>query len=161
MAKSHSLARASGAIVVAFHVRPDPAARRAADSQGVDIRSYQIIYEVVDEVKLAMEGLLPPTLREEVVGAAEVRDTFTVPRVGTIAGCYVTEGNIKRSAHCRLLRDGVQIYDGKIGSLKRFKDDTREVASGFECGIGIEGYNDVKVGDVIEAYSIEEERATL
>jgi translation initiation factor IF-2 len=155
------LARASGAIVVAFHVRPDPAARRAADSQGVEIRTYQIIYEVVDEVKLAMEGLLPPTIREEVVGNAEVRDTFTVPKVGTIAGCYVTEGTIKRNSHCRLLRDGVQIYDGKVGSLKRFKDDARDVASGFECGIGIEGYNDVKVGDVIEAYSLEEERATL
>jgi translation initiation factor IF-2 len=155
------LARASGAIVVAFHVRPDPAARRAADSQGVEIRTYQIIYEVVDDVKLAMEGLLPPTIREEVVGNAEVRDTFTVPKVGTIAGCYVTEGTIKRNSHCRLLRDGVQIFDGKIGSLKRFKDDARDVASGFECGIGIEGYNDVKVGDVIEAYSLEEERATL
>jgi translation initiation factor IF-2 len=155
------LARASGAIVVAFHVRPDPAARRAADSQGVEIRTYQIIYEVVDEVKLAMEGLLPPTIREEVVGNAEVRDTFTVPKVGTIAGCYVTEGTIKRNSHCRLLRDGVQIYDGKVGSLKRFKDDARDVASGFECGIGIEGYNDVKVGDVNEAYSLEEERATL
>ena len=155
------LARASGAIVVAFHVRPDPAARKAADSQGVDIRTYQIIYEVVDEVKLAMEGLLPPTIREEVLGSAEVRDTFTVPKVGTIAGCYVTEGQIKRSAHCRLLRDGVQIYDGKVGSLKRFKDDARDVSSGFECGIGIEGYNDVKVGDVIEAYTLEEERATL
>jgi translation initiation factor IF-2 len=155
------LAKASGAIIVAFHVRPDTAARRAAQSEGVDIRSYQIIYEVVDEVRKAMEGLLPPTIREEVMGQAEVRQTFTVPKIGTIAGSYVTEGNIKRGALCRLLRDGVQIYEGKIGSLRRFKDDTREVATGFECGIGIEGYNDVKLGDVIEAYALEEERATL
>jgi len=155
------LARASGAIVVAFHVRPESAARKSAESQGVEIRTYQVIYDVVDDVKLAMEGLLPPTLREQVLGQAEVRETFSVPRIGTIAGSYVTEGNIRRNAKCRLLRDGVQIYEGRVGSLKRFKDDAREVASGFECGIGIEGYNDVKVGDVIEAFAIEEERASL
>ena len=155
------LARASGAIVVAFHVRPESAARRSAESQGVEIRTYQVIYDVVDDVKLAMEGLLPPTVREQVLGQAEVRETFMVPRIGTIAGSYVTEGNVQRNAECRLVRDGVQIYTGRVGSLKRFKDDVREVASGFECGIGIEGYNDVKVGDVIEVFSIEEEPATL
>jgi translation initiation factor IF-2 len=155
------LAKASGAIVVAFHVRPDPAARIAAEGQGVDIRVYRVIYEVVDEVKKAMEGLLPPTVSEKFLGRAEVRQTFSVPRVGTIAGSYVVEGTVRRGGRCRLLRDGVQIYEGKVGSLKRFKDDAREVNSGFECGIGIEGYNDVKVGDVIETYALEEQVATL
>jgi translation initiation factor IF-2 len=155
------LAKASGAIVVAFHVRPDPAARVAAEGQGVDIRVYQVIYEVADEVKKAMEGLLPPTVSEKFLGRAEVRQTFSVPRVGTIAGSYVVEGTVRRGGQCRLLRDGVQIYEGKVGSLKRFKDDAREVNSGFECGIGIDGYNDVKVGDVIETYALEEQAATL
>ncbi|HEX5064963.1 MAG TPA: translation initiation factor IF-2 [Myxococcota bacterium] len=155
------LAKASGAVIVAFHVRPDPTARRAAEGQGVDVRTYQIIYEVTDDIKKAMEGLLPPTISETFGGRAEVRQTFSVPRIGTIAGSYVTEGNIRRGSQCRLIRDGVQIYDGKVGSLKRFKDDVREVASGFECGIGIDGYNDVKVGDVIETYALKEERASL
>ncbi len=155
------LARATGAIVVAFHVRPEPAARRAAEAQGVDIRAYQIIYEVSDEVRKAMTGLLPPTVTETFLGRAEVRATFSVPRIGTIAGCYVVEGMIRRGGMARLLRDGVQIYEGKVSSLKRFKDDAREVASGFECGIGIEGFNDVKIGDVIEAYVREERAATL
>jgi translation initiation factor IF-2 len=155
------LAKASGAVIVAFHVRPEPAARRAAEGQGVDVRTYQIIYDVTDDIKKAMEGLLPPTISETFGGRAEVRQTFSVPRIGTIAGSYVTEGNIRRGSQCRLIRDGVQIYDGKIGSLKRFKDDVREVASGFECGIGIDGYNDVKVGDVIETYALKEERPSL
>ncbi|MEE9608223.1 MAG: translation initiation factor IF-2 [Myxococcota bacterium] len=155
------LAKACGAIIVAFHVRPEPAAGRAAEGQGVDVRVYQVIYELTDDVKKAMVGLLPPTVREKIVGRAEVRRTFNVPRAGTVAGSYVTEGNVRRGGLCRLLRDGVQIYEGKVGSLKRFKDDTREVAAGFECGIGIDGYNDVKVGDVIEAYALEEEPATL
>jgi translation initiation factor IF-2 len=155
------LARATGAIVVAFHVRPEPAARRAAEAQGVDIRAYQIIYEVSDEVRKAMTGLLPPTVTEVFLGRAEVRATFSVPRIGTIAGCQVTEGLIRRGGMARLLRDGVQIYEGKVSSLKRFKDDAREVTSGFECGIGIEGFNDVKIGDVIEAYVREERAATL
>ena len=155
------LSKASEAVVVAFHVRPEPAARRAAEGQGVDIRVYQIIYEVVDEIRLAMAGLLPPTVSEVFQGRVEVRQTFTVPKIGTIAGSYVSEGQIRRNAPCRLIRDGVQIYEGRIGSLKRFKDDAREVNSGFECGIGIEGYNDVKVGDVIETYVLEETPATL
>jgi len=155
------LAQASGAIVIGFHVRPDAKARRAAESAGVDVRSYQIIYEVVDEVRRAMAGLLPPTRREVVIGQAEVRQTFTIPRVGTIAGCYVTDGTIRRNASCRVVRDGVQAYLGHFGSLKRFKDDVREVQSGFECGIGIEGFNDVKVGDVIEAFEVEEQPAEL
>jgi len=155
------LASASGAVIVAFHVRPDPAARKAAESQGVDVRAYQVIYDVVDEVKQAMVGLLPPTISEVFVGRAEVRETFTVPKVGTIAGCFVHEGNVRRGGSCRLLRDGVQLYEGKVGSLKRFKDDVREVGTGFECGIGIEGYNDVKVGDTIELFAVEEKPATL
>ncbi|HVP28158.1 MAG TPA: translation initiation factor IF-2 [Myxococcota bacterium] len=155
------LAKASNAIVVGFHVRPDNAARRAAEGQGVDLRMYQIIYEVTDDVRKAMAGLLPPTIKEVALGRAEVRKTFAVPRIGTIAGSYVLDGLIRRGALCRLIRDGVQIYEGKIGSLKRFKDDAREVAAGFECGIGIDGYNDLKLGDVIEAYERQETPATL
>jgi translation initiation factor IF-2 len=122
---------------------------------------YQVIYEVVDDVRMAMAGLLPPTVSEVFLGRAEVRQTFTVPRIGTIAGSHVAEGVLRRNASCRLVRDGVQIYEGKVGSLKRFKDDAREVATGFECGIGIEGFNDVKVGDVIEAFELEEKPAAL
>jgi translation initiation factor IF-2 len=155
------LAKASGAIVVGFHVRPDPAARRASEGQGVDVRLYQIIYEATDDVRRAMVGLLPPTVKEVQLGRAEVRRTFTVPKVGTIGGSYVLDGLIRRGAQCRLVRDGVQIFDGRIGSLKRFKDDAREVQTGFECGIGIDGYNDLKIGDIIEAYAREEQAATL
>jgi len=155
------LAKASGAIIIGFQVRPDATARKQAEGQGVDVRVYSVIYEAIDEVRAAMVGLLPPTITEEFRGRAEVRETFTVPKVGTIAGCYVAEGKINRGDPCRLVRDGVQIYEGRIGSLKRFKDDAREVASGFECGIGIDGYNDVKVGDVIESYRLAEKPATL
>ncbi len=155
------LAAASAAIVVGFHVRPDPTARAAAESQGVDVRLYQVIYEVIDEIRAAMVGLLPPNLKEIVVGQAEIRKTFTIPRIGTIAGCYVTDGAMRRSIGCRLVRDGVQVYQGKFGSLKRFKEDVREVQSGFECGIGIEGFNDLKIGDVIEAFEHEEQPAEL
>jgi translation initiation factor IF-2 len=155
------LAAASSAIVVGFHVRPDTAARVAAESQGVDVRLYQVIYEVIDEIRAAMVGLLPPTVKEMVIGQAEVRKTFTIPRIGTIAGCYVTDGAMRRNVGCRLIRDGVQVYQGKFGSLKRFKEDVREVQSGFECGIGIEGYNDLKIGDVIEAFEHEEQPAEL
>jgi len=155
------LAQASQAVIVGFHVRPDANARKLAEATGVDVRVYQIIYEALDEVKAAMAGLLPPTLKEVVLGQAEVRKTFTIPKAGTVAGCYVTDGLIRRGARARLVRDGVQIFDGKFGSLKRFKDDVREVQTGFECGIGIEGFNDVKLGDVIEAYEIQEQPAQL
>ncbi len=155
------LAQASHAIVVGFHVRPDAKARRAAEELGVDVRLYQIIYEVIDEVRAAMAGLLPPTVKEVVLGQAEVRQVFTIPRVGAVAGCMVTDGLMRRNARCRLVRDGVQIYEGRFASLKRFKDDVREVQSGFECGIGIEGFNDIKVGDVIEAFEHEEQPAEL
>jgi translation initiation factor IF-2 len=155
------LAQASQAVIVGFHVRPDAKARKLAESVGVDVRVYQIIYEALDEVKAAMAGLLPPTLKEVVLGQAEVRKTFTIPKAGTVAGCYVTDGLIRRSARGRLVRDGVQIFEGKFGSLKRFKDDVREVQTGFECGIGLDGFNDVKVGDVIEAYEVQEQPAQL
>jgi translation initiation factor IF-2 len=155
------LAQASQAVIVGFHVRPDANARKLAESTGVDVRVYQIIYEALDEVRAAMAGLLPPTLKEVVLGQAEVRKTFTIPKAGTVAGCYVTDGLIRRGARARLVRDGVQVFDGKFGSLKRFKDDVREVQTGFECGIGIEGFNDVKLGDVIEAYEIQEQPAQL
>ncbi|NNL66842.1 MAG: translation initiation factor IF-2, partial [Myxococcales bacterium] len=156
-----NLAETTGSIVVGFNVRPDPAARKAAESSGVDMRMYRVIYELTDEVKLAMAGLLPPRLEEQFLGRAEVRETFTVPKIGTIAGCYIVEGKMTRNAKCRLVRDGVLIHEGQLGSLRRFKDDVREVQTGFECGIGIDGYNDLKIGDVIEAYTIEERAATL
>jgi translation initiation factor IF-2 len=155
------LARASNAIIVGFHVRPDSAARISAESQGVEMRLYRIIYEVVDEVRKAMAGLLPPTVKEVVVGSAEVRKTFNVPKVGTVAGSYVTEGTVRRNAMLRLVRDGVTVYEGRCASLKRFKDDVREVQKDYECGIGIEGFNDVKVGDVIESFEKETQPAVL
>jgi translation initiation factor IF-2 len=155
------LARASDAVVVGFHVRPEASARREAEAQGVELRLYQVIYDVVDEVRKAMAGLLPPTVSEKVLGQAEVRRIFNVPRVGTVAGCFVTEGQIRRSSSCRLVRDGVQVHQGRFGSLKRFKDDVREVQKGFECGIAIEAFNDVKVGDVIESFELEEKPAEL
>ncbi len=155
------LAKASGAIVVGFHVRPDAATRHQADSQGVDVRVYRVIMELVDEVRQAMAGLLPPTVKENVLGQAEVREVFTVPRVGSVAGSFITEGHIRRNAQCRLIRDGIEIYDGRVGSLRRFKEDVRDVQTGFECGVGIDGYGDVKVGDIIEAYELQEEPATL
>jgi translation initiation factor IF-2 len=150
------LARASGAIIVGFHVRPDSNARAAADRERVEIRTYRIIYEAVEEVKAAMEGLLAPEKKEVVLGEAEVRQTFKIAKVGTIAGCFVRSGVIPRTARARVIRNGVEVYDGTLSSLKRFKDDVREVREGFECGIGIENFNDIKVGDLIESYRIEE-----
>jgi len=155
------LASASDAIVIGFHVRPDPSARKIADAHGVDIRGYQVIMDLLDDVKAAMAGLLPPTVEEKFMGRAEIREIFVIPRVGTIAGCAVGEGKIRRNAHCRLVRDGVQIYQGTIGSLKRFKEDAAEVGNGYECGIGLDSYNDVKIGDMIEAFELEERPATL
>ncbi len=155
------LASTSGAIVIGFHVRPDAGARSLAAQEGVDIRLYNIIYEAVEEVRSALEGLLAPEEREVVLGAAEVRQLFKVPRTGTVAGCYVTEGVIDRRGRVRVVRDGVQIYEGQLGSLKRFKDDVREVREGFECGLNVASFNDVKVGDVIECYRIEEVARTL
>lgn len=150
------LAATAGAIIIAFNVRPDPNALRAAEREKVDIRGYRVIYDAIDEVKAAMSGLLEPEYKEEAIGRAEVRETFRVPGVGTVAGCYVMDGKVTRSANVRVLRDNVIVHEGKISSLKRFKDDVREVLQGYECGIGIERFNDIKVGDFIEAYIIKE-----
>ena len=155
------LATASDAVIIGFNVRPDGRAREVAAAEQVDIRMYRVIYEAVEDVKAALSGLLKPTVDERVVAAAEVRETFSVPRIGTIAGCFVSEGQILRSSQVRLLRDGVVVYEGVVGSLRRFKDDVREVQSGFECGIGIENFTDIKVGDVIEAYEMFEIERTL
>src|SRR5438309_806737 len=155
------LAKASGAIIIGFHVRPDSNARASADREHVEIRTYRIIYEAVEEVRSAMAGLLTPEKKEVILGEAEIRQTFKIAKVGTIAGCYVRSGVIPRTARVRIIRDGVEVYEGTIASLKRFKDDTREVREGFECGIGIENFNDVKVGDLIEAYRIEEAARSL
>jgi translation initiation factor IF-2 len=155
------LAAASDAIIIGFQVAPDSRARVLAKEEKVDIRLYDIIYEAEDDVKKALEGLLAPTLSERSVGLAEVRDTFKVPKAGTIAGCYIKEGRIPRKDKIRLTRDGKVILTGNISSLKRFKEDTKEVKEGFECGIGIENFNDIKVGDLIEAIEIVEVARTL
>ncbi len=155
------LAETAGAVIIGFRVRPDTNARNLAEQAGVDLRMYDVIYEAVDEVTQAMEGLLSPEERESVLGAAEVREVFKISRVGTIAGCYVTDGVIDRRAQARVIRDGVVVYTGAFESLKRFKDDAREVREGYECGIGIENFNDVKVGDVIECFQVEEFARTL
>ncbi|HYT03793.1 MAG TPA: translation initiation factor IF-2 [Gemmatimonadales bacterium] len=155
------LAKASNAIIIGFHVRPDSNARASADREKVEIRTYRIIYEAVEDVRSAMEGLLTPEKKEVVLGEAEVRQTFKIAKIGTIAGCFVRSGVIPRTARVRVIRDGVEVYEGTIASLKRFKDDVREVREGFECGIGIENFNDVKVGDLIEAYRIEEVARSL
>ncbi len=149
------LASASNAVIIGFNVRPDTAGASSAQVEQVDVRLYRVIYEAIDDVKKAMEGLLEPEFREVVYGHTQVRATFKIPKAGVVAGCYVTDGKIPRSAQVRLVRDGVVIHDGKIASLKRFKDDVREVAAGFECGIGIEGFNDIREGDVIEGYGKE------
>jgi translation initiation factor IF-2 len=150
------LATVSNAIVIGFNVRPNPKVRELATEQNVDIRFYDVIYNAVNDIKRAMAGLMEPIYKEHIVGRAEVKQTFSIPKVGTIAGCYVTEGKVERSQSIRLLREGVVVYDGKIASLRRFKNDVKEVQSGYECGIGIENYNDVKVDDVIESYETEE-----
>ncbi|NUS32409.1 MAG: translation initiation factor IF-2, partial [Gemmatimonadaceae bacterium] len=155
------LARASGAIIIGFHVRPDNNARAAAERENVEIKLYRIIYEAVADVRLALEGMLRPEQREVVLGEAEVLETFKVPKIGLIAGCAVRSGLIRRDARVRVIRDGVEVFEGTIHSLRRFKDDVREVREGFECGIGIENFNDIKVGDRIENYRTEEVARTL
>ncbi len=155
------LASTAGAIIIGFNVRPAGKARSVSEQQGVEIKLFSVIYDVVDSVKLAMVGLLEPEIREEVLGQVEVRDTFTIPKVGTIAGSYVLEGKVIRNARARLIRDSVLVWEGKLSSLRRFKDDVKEVASGFECGISLEGYNDVKMQDIIEIYVEKEVAASL
>lgn len=156
-----TLATASNAIVLGFNVRPETKARTLAESEAVDIRLYSVIYDAVNDIHDAMEGLLAPTLKEKHLGRAEVRETFHVSRVGTIAGCYITDGKFVRNAKVRLIRDSVVVWEGKMSSLKRFKDDVREVTTGYECGIGLENYNNLKQGDTIEAYEIEEVKTSL
>ncbi len=161
------LASASDAIIIGFQVRPSSNARQLAEKEGVEIKTYSIIYEAIEEVKLAMEGMLEPTKEEKVIGQIEVRETYKISKIGTIAGCYVTEGKVTRNSLIRLVREGIVVYPtkqgvtGEISSLKRFKEDAKEVKSGFECGITIKNYNDIKVGDVIEAYEIVEVKQTL
>jgi len=156
-----TLAAASDAIIIGFQVRPSVAARRAAERDGVQIRLYSVIYQAIEEVKDAMAGMLAPEIKEEITGTAEVLETFHVSKVGTIAGAIVRDGKIKRSCKVRLIRDGIVRYTGELGSLKRFKDDVKEVLSGFDCGISIAGYNDVKVGDIIEGFEEKEVSRTL
>jgi len=157
------LALTSNAIVIGFNVRPDRNASEIAEREKVDVRMHSVIYNVTDEIKKAMAGILEPTLKEVRLGAAEVRQIFKTPKFGTIGGCMVTDGVIKRSgeSQARLLRDNVMVYEGKLGSLRRFKDDVSEVKTGFECGIGFESYNDLKIGDVIEVFTVERVAATI
>ena len=151
-----SLAAASNAIVIGFNVRPDVNARRAADAEGVDIRQHRVIYQVIEEIESAMKGMLDPEFEEKVVGQAEVRETFVVSKIGTIAGSYVIEGKMVRDAGVRVIRDSIVIFEGELEALKRFKDDVKEVARGYECGITIKNFNDIKEGDIIEAFVMEE-----
>jgi translation initiation factor IF-2 len=147
-----NLASASNALVIGFNVRPSAEARALAEREGVDIRTYRVIYQLTDEIQQALVGMLTPVQTEETIGEAEVRALFRVSRLGTIAGCMVTNGVVRRNAQVRIVRDGTVIYDTSISQLKRFKDDAREVTEGFECGILLEGYNDLKEGDILEAY---------
>lgn len=151
-----TLANASSAIIIGFNVRPTAAVKQFADENGVEIRLYNIIYRVAEDIEAALKGMLEPTFEEVVTGEAEVRDIFKVSKIGTIAGCYVTNGVIKRDALVRVLRDGIVVYEGKLASLKRFKDDAKEVRTGFECGLSIENFNDIKLGDIIEASQLKE-----
>ena len=155
------LAQTAGAVILGFSVRPQTAARQSADREGVEIRVYDVIYEAVDEITAALEGMLAPERRETVEGTAEVRETFKITKLGTIAGCYISEGRMDRKGHARIIRDGIVIYDSEVSSLKRFKDDVKEVREGFECGIGVKNFNDVKVGDLIECYTVQEVARTL
>ncbi|WKZ59441.1 MAG: translation initiation factor IF-2 [Cyclobacteriaceae bacterium] len=155
------LASASDAVIVGFQVRPSSSARRVAENEEIEIRLYSIIYDAINDVKAAMEGMLAPEQQEVIVGNAEVRDVFKITKVGTVAGCMVTDGYIKRNNPIRLIRDGIVVYAGKLNSLKRFKDDVGEVKSGYDCGMGIESFNDIQVGDVIESYEMREVKRTL
>ena len=150
------LASASNAVVIGFNVRPDNNAKNTADVEKVDIRLHRVIYKAIEEIEAAMKGMLDPEYREKVIGQAEVRETFKVTRIGTIAGSYVTDGKITRDAGVRVIREGVVVFEGEIDSLKRFKDDVREVATNYECGITLQNFHDVKVGDIFECFVMEE-----
>ena len=155
------LASASDAIIVGFQVRPSPSARAIAEKEEIEIRLYSIIYDAIEEIKDAMEGMLAPSVEETITGNAEVRRVFKISKVGTVAGCYMTDGSIKRNNRVRLIRDGIVVYTGEINQLKREKDDVNEVKTGFECGISIKNFNDVKEGDVIEAFEEKEIKRKL
>jgi translation initiation factor IF-2 len=150
------LAIASNAIIIGFNVRPVPKAKLLAEQEKVDVRKYNIIYKAVEEIRQAMEGMLKPDTKEEVIATVEVRETFKVPKIGTVAGCYVLTGTVKRSSSVNIIRDGIVLHTGKIGSLRRFKDDAREVAAGYECGMGVEGFDAIQVGDQIEVFEMVE-----
>ena len=150
------LASASEAVIIGFQVRPSVQARKLAETEQIDIRLYSVIYKAIEELTQAMEGMLSPDIEEEIVCSIEIRDIFKISKVGTIAGCMVLEGKINRNSKVRIIRDGVVIYTGELSSLKRFKDDAKEVAKGFECGLSIEKYNDIKVGDIIEGFEEKE-----
>jgi translation initiation factor IF-2 len=156
-----NLALTTSAVIFGFNVRADGAARRAIEREGVDLRYYSVIYDLIDDVKKALGGMLAPERREEILGVAEVRDTFRSPKFGTVAGCMVVEGTLYRNKPIRVLRENVVIFEGELESLRRFKDDVAEVRAGFECGIGVRNYNDVRVGDKIEVYSVREVARTL
>ncbi len=156
-----NLATASKAVVIGFNVRADQAARKLAEANGVDIRYYNIIYDAVDEVKAAMSGMLAPEKREETIGTVEIREIFTVSKIGNIAGCMVTDGVVRRGSRVRLLRESVVIWTGELDSLKRFKDDVREVREGFECGLTLKNNNDIKIGDQLEVFEVKEVARTL
>jgi len=156
-----TLAAASNAVIIGFQVRPSLAARKVAEREGVEIRLYSIIYDAIEEVKAAMEGMLSPDIKEEITANLEVLDVFKITKVGTVAGCMVKDGKIKRSNKIRLIRDGIVIYTGELDSLKRFKEDVREVTAGYECGLNIKNFNDIKVGDIIEAYEEVQVKKTL
>jgi len=148
------LATASDAIILGFQVRPSIQARKLSEKEEIDIRLYSVIYKAIEEIKDAMEGMLSPDIEEKILGSVEVRETFKISKVGTIAGCFVTEGQINRNSQIRLIREGIVVFSGALGSLKRFKDDVKEVKKDYECGLNIDKYNDIKVGDVVEAFEV-------
>jgi len=156
-----NLAVASNAVVIGFNVRADAAAKRLIEEEGVDLHYYSVIYDVIDEIRNALTGMLAPEFKEEIIGLAEVRDVFRSPKIGAVAGCLVVEGVVKRSNPIRVLRDNVVIYEGELESLRRFKDDVNEVRAGTECGIGVRNYNDVRAGDQIEVYERVQVQRTL
>jgi translation initiation factor IF-2 len=155
------LAAVSNAIIFGFNVRPTPKVQAIAAEENVDMRFYSVIYDVIKDVKGAMVGLMESTYKEHILGSADVREIFQIPKVGTIAGCHVTDGKIDRGQNIRVVRDGVVLYEGKNSSLRRFKDDVKEVQAGYECGIGIERFNDIKIGDVLECFYLEEIRPSI
>ncbi|HLH11985.1 MAG TPA: EF-Tu/IF-2/RF-3 family GTPase, partial [Methylovirgula sp.] len=156
-----TLAEASNAVIIGFNVRAHKEARALAEQAGIEIRYYNVIYNLVDDVKAAMSGLLPPTLREEMLGNAQILEIFTISKVGKVAGCRVTDGTVQRGANVRLIRDNVVVHEGKLSTLKRFKDEVKEVLAGQECGMAFENYQDMRVGDVIECYNVQEIKRSL